>query len=405
MGNLCSIFHLRFKHLIQVIPSARKAQLMDYLLLGWQTSTYKLKGSDKKWFMKPYAEIITDTNIPKSSLERYIKEFVDEGFIERRHALYSRTKLDGGFEVKKGTYIYITERLLNLLTPSVEKNKYLNQEKEKNTHKTANSITSNNDSKKYIKKLDCIKLEKNEGTDPLKMRGSYIGDLYTSLKNTITFKKLNLSVDTHLSQRLVQQFESIKKFLFSEIKEEIPEEIKKHVLGTFFNLTFKHHKFFSSPQQLIAEYLYALLNTEFYLPSVNCFKHRNNILSKIIRFDTWQTPKGFYKHFYLGENFKDKQIFKEKRWQEIKAQEINPILFGENKEFSDTRLTLLEAKMLEKSTLIENLTSDIYQQECEEAIFNLREKIKKTKNELENLWVEQRQIEEEITSRPLKQCA
>ncbi|HAU0935450.1 TPA: helix-turn-helix domain-containing protein, partial [Legionella pneumophila] len=118
MGNLCSIFHMRFKQLMKVIPSARKAQLVDYILLGWQTSTYTLKNSDHKWFMKPYAEIVEDTGIPKSTLERYIKELHDEGFIERRQALYSRTKEHGGFEVKKGTYIHITDKLLKLIMPS-----------------------------------------------------------------------------------------------------------------------------------------------------------------------------------------------------------------------------------------------------------------------------------------------
>src|SRR5690606_25118062 len=118
MGNLCSIFHMRFKSLMKVIPSARKAQLVDYILLGWQTSTYTLKNSDRKWFMKPYAEIVEDTGIPKSTLERYIKELVEEGFIERRQALYSRTKEQGGFEVKKGNYIHITDKLLTLIKPS-----------------------------------------------------------------------------------------------------------------------------------------------------------------------------------------------------------------------------------------------------------------------------------------------
>ena len=97
MGNLCYIFHSRFKNLIKVIPSTRKAQLLDYILLGWQTSIYTLKGSDKKWFMKPYSQIVEDTGIPKSTLERYIKELADAGFIERRQALYSRTVWQGTF--------------------------------------------------------------------------------------------------------------------------------------------------------------------------------------------------------------------------------------------------------------------------------------------------------------------
>ncbi len=394
MGNLCSIFHMRFKQLIKVIPSTRKAQLVDYILLGWQTSTYKLKNSDQKWFMKPYVEIVEDTGIPKSTLERYIKELHDEGFIERRQALYSRTKEQGGFEVKKGAYIAITEKLLTLINPH-ETASITSTEHSANNHNKPQASFEQSTQEKGVIKPECTEFDINEGTDPIKMRGLYISNLYTSFINTITQKQIPHDVDNSALIRLNQQIQAVEQLLYFEIKEEIPDEIKKLVLGTFFNLTFKHKKHYSAPKQLAAEYLFALLNTEFYLPQVSCFKHRNNILAKMIRNNLWRTPKGFYKHFYLGQGFKDQHELREARWKNQKENEINPVdnLFDEQK---DSQLIQLESKMYEQSRLIEQLTQSLYQQSSEEDVRIIRERIQRHREELERLWHQQTILEQAL---------
>lgn len=407
MGNLCSIFHVRFKNLMKVIPSARKAQLVDYILLGWQSSTYKLKNSDLIWFMKPYAQIVEDTGIPKSTLERYIKELHEAGFIERRQALYSRTKEQGGFEVKKGTYIHITEKLLDLIKPSAPVSEPP-QADTTHIHKARHDSYQKRNEERDTLISEGNKFDINEGIDPLKMRGLYISDNYKSFCiNNIILKKLTCSVDKSTWQRLSQQFETIQNLLSSEIKEEIPDEVKKLILGTFFNLTFEHKKQFSSPKQLAAEYLFALLNIDFYLPDVACFKHRNNILSKMIRHNQWRTPKGFYKHFYLGQYFKDKEELREERWQNLKNNKINYL--NENiAEQKEERVIQLESQMFEKSTLIDELTQSIYHQSSEEIIMTLRERIQELRHELESLWHEQFLIEQEIEQSSLnsiKRCA
>jgi hypothetical protein len=379
---------------MKIIPSARKAQLVDYILLGWQTSTYTLKNSSNKWFMKPYAQIVEDTGIPKSTLERYIKELVEEGFIERRQALYSRTKEQGGFEVKKGNYIHITDKLLAQILPS-QPTSETPQEDTTDIHNNHNDYYEQDNQEQDNIEPECKDIDINEGIDPLKMRGLYISDLYPSFFiNNIIFKKLTRSVDKTTRMRLSQQFETIQNLLYSEIKEEIPDEVKKLVLGTFFNLTFEHKKQLSSPKQLAAEYLFALLNSEFYLPDVTCFKHRNNILSKMIRENRWRTPKGFYKHFYLGQDFKDQQELREERWQKQKNNEMNPKQ-GIIEEQKDERLTQLEIQMLEKSTLLDTLTQSIYQQSSEEVIVTIRERIQEARRELEHLWHQQFLIEQE----------
>ena len=412
MGNLCAIFHMRFKNLMKVIPSTRKAQLVDYILLGWQTSTYTLKNSDRKWFMKPYAEIVENTGIPKSTLERYIKELHDEGFIERRQALYSRTTEQGSFEVKKGNYIHITDKLLALIKPSKPVSENPPGENQ-DTHNELNEACDEKGQNTDNIKPECNDLDINEGIDPLKMRGLYISDLYPSFFiNNIIVKKLIHSVDKPTLMRLSQQFETVQQLLYSNIKEEIPDEVKKLVLGTFFNLTFQHKKQFSSPKQLAAEYLFALVNSEFYLPDVTCFKHRNNILAKMIRNNRWCTPKGFYKHFYLGQDFKDQQELREERWNEQKNNEMNPNhglieAFEEHHdEHKDERLIQIEAQMLEQSTLLETLTQSIYQQSSEEQISTTQARIQEVKQELEYLWHQQFILEQEMNVPDLiKRCA
>lgn len=375
MGNLCSIFHLRFKKLVTIIKSSRKAQLIDYILLGWQSSTYKLKGSGQKWFMKPYAQIVADTGIPLSTLERYIRELNEDGFITRRQALYSRTKEQGEFEVKKGTYICITDKLLSLLaleesTDTLPKQPAAKQE------------------------TTCLKSTPNEGSESLNMRELYISDLYKKSLNNVILKKRTLHVNKNRNQRLMQQFNCVQELLFSEIKEEIPDEVKKMVSGTFFNLTFEHNKLFSTPKQLVAEYLYALLNVDFYMPNTHCFKYRNNILSKLVRTNTWRTPKGFYKHFYLGQNFDDQHKLRNEQWQKKKEAEIMPP--KESMTHQNQCLAQIEAKLYEKGTLINELTENLYRQSDEGLIAQIRENIQTLRKELESLWTQQATLEQKI---------
>ncbi|KTD14393.1 hypothetical protein [Legionella israelensis] len=151
--------------------------------------------------------------------------------------------------------------------------------------------------------------------------------------------------------------------------------------------------------------IFALLNIEFYMPHIQCIKHRNNILAKILRNNNWGTPKGFFNHFYLGQNFKDKLSLREQQWQEEKEAEINPTKISKNEissgfdtssDIIDKRLVKLEAKIYEKGCLIKKLTESIYQESSEEIILSLREKIQKLRRELEGLWHEQFLIEQEI---------
>ncbi|KTC71830.1 hypothetical protein Lbir_1466 [Legionella birminghamensis] len=399
MGNFCSIFHARFKHLVAVIPSVTKAHFMDYLLLGWEKSTYQLKGSSNKWFMKPYEEIATDTGIPKGTFQRYLKEFSDKGFIERRQALFTRTA-NGEFQVKKGAYINITEKFLSILKQPGSESKNVSDESNSIHSKRGKSntdITSNN------MKPTCSNKSTFDMIEPLNLRSLYISDLYnTSLKTNVISRNLFPSVDKDKNQRTVKQFEAVQQFLFSDVKEEIPEPIKELISGTFFNLLVKNKVQISAPKQLAAEYLFALLNTQYYLPKVTCFKHRNNILSKLLRANQWQTPKGFYNHFYLGGQFKDKQVLRETRWQEDKDAEINPRTNLCKEDNQEPRLAAIEAAIYAKAALLETLKQAIIQQSDEESILLMRKKIQEARQELEALWEQQRIFELELEQQTIE---
>ncbi|MBN9231808.1 MAG: hypothetical protein J0I93_13295 [Legionella sp.] len=377
MGSLCSIFHARFKHLMRIIPSARKAQLMDYLLLGWQGSVYRLRDSTHVWFMKPYKDIVADTGIPQSSLERYIREFAQAGFIERRQALYSRTSASGAFEVKKGTYIALTAKFLSLIQAVPEEQPATVEQK--------------------MPPEDCAFFNPNEGTGALNLRESNIRDLYSSVSNTITLKSTGPVGDNSLAPGL-QRYQTVARFLDEEVREEIPEEVKHLLRGTFYNLLVKHAQPLSNPKQVVAEYLFALINIDHYLPEISCFKHRNNVLAKLIRRKAWRTPKGFYDHFYLGAHFKDQQALREARWQEQKAAEIQraPHLAADlSAGLREAQLQALEARMVQHSTRLEQYTEALYAATAEQDIEGLREQIREERAALEALWAEQYALESE----------
>jgi len=394
MGNLCSIFHARFKQLKFITGSARKAQLMDYILLGWQTSKYSLRNSEAKWFMKPYSEIVEDTGIPKSTLERYIKELEDSGFIERRQALYSRRNEKGEYETKKGSYIKITEKLL-ILIKSVDK--------PTNNPVTNESAPEINPAASETNPTSCIDSSQNEGTEPLKMRGLNIRDLFSSsFNNVITRFQKPLDVNNPSYLRRQSQFDAITRFIKTEIKEEIPEPVKELILGTFCKLLFNDKKELSNPKQVVAEYLFALINVDYYMPWATDMNFRNNILAKKIRTNNWKTPKGFYNHFYLGQQFKERNALKEQRWEEEKEQERKDsknasLLFDEVATLSAQQkeeLDIIEQHIFAKGAQIEQLKQSIYCERSEESIVLIREHIERVKNELHLLYEQQRILEQ-----------
>lgn len=388
--NLCSIFHTRFKRLREIIPNVKQAQLLDYILLGWQTSNYKLKNSNQKWFMKEYKVLVEETGVSLSTLKRYIKELKEEGLIECKQALFSRST-EFGFEVKKANYIAITPKLLNLLKPKTSSNK-----KSVNNNESTKSLEQDQAQPSLSQKPECSNFNKNELTEKPKMSSSNIRDLYPSLINIITQSKKFKLVNKNEENRTYSILQVVEKTLFDEIKEEISDELKHLVFGTFINLVAKHKIFLSSPKQVVAEYLFALINYDYFLKDIDCIKHRNNVLAKLLRTNSWKTPKGFYKHFYLGQNFKDKNEIREQSWLKTKEDEIyNSTNIGL---IRDSRLTEVESKMAAKSKEIAHLKESLYELSNPDEIIKVRNQIEASINELHKLWDEQEVMEKLVDS-------
>ena len=393
--NLCSIFHARFKRLREIIPNARAAQLMDYILLGWQTSNYKLKNSDNKWFMKEYKDLVEDTGIPLSSLKRYLKDFKDNGLINTKQALYSRSN-ESGFEVKKGSYISITPKLINLLQVENPTN-----EETVNNHQNNAQDKQDKLPKPITNSDECVNFDKNELTEKLNLSCSYIRDLYFKLNNNISSQNFIKNVNNEETIRINTLITSIEKTLYSDIKEEIPNEIKNLVFGTFVNLIVKDKIILSSPRQVVAEYIFALLNYDFFLKNVDCIKHRNNILAKLIKTNSWKTPKGFYNHFYLGENFKEKSKIREEWWTKTKENEIKTASYFINigqhlNGEKDARLTEIENQMGSVNDSIASLKEKLETLSDIDERTQTRIKIEELTNELHQLWDVQKSIEGEV---------
>jgi DNA-binding Lrp family transcriptional regulator len=393
--NLCSIFHARFKRLREIIPNVKQAQLLDYILLGWQTSNYKLKDSEHKWFMKEYKIIVEETGLSLSTLKRYIKELKEDGLIECKQALFSRST-EFGFEVKKANYIAITPKLLSLL----QQDKSILTKDVNKSEITKESITNEAEiiENEFYK---CSNLNKNELTEELNLSRSYIRDLYLSLNNNINSQNFVKNVNNEESLRANTLLLTIKKTLYSDIKEEIPDEIKNLVFGTFVNLVKKHKVILSSPKQVVAEYIFALINYDFFLKNVDCIKHRNNILAKLLKTNAWKTPKGFYNHFYLGENFKEKSKIREEWWTRTKENEIKTTSYlinighhlnGEK----DSRLLEVENQMSVVNNSIASLKEKLETLSDIGEITQTRITVEELTNELHRLWDVQKNIEEEV---------
>ncbi len=391
--NLCSIFHAKFKQLRSIVPNVRQAQLLDYILLGWQGSTYKLKNSDKTWFMKPYNIMSQDTGISLSTLKRYLKDFEDADLIERQQHLFSRTT-EYGFEVKKGCYIRITDKLIKLLNSEAESINISTIETEK-----TNANIHINDTKEDEFRANSENFNKIETIEKLNLSRSYIRDLYTSISNNISSSSFVKNADKNFIDRNTSVLNSIKICLYQEIKEEIPNEIKDFVFGTFVNLIVKNKVILSSPKQVVAEYIFALLNNKFFLKNIDCIKHRNNILAKLLIDKRWKTPKGFYKHFYLGENFKEKNKIREEHWCFEKESEIKAAFDIMNSGYltssmKNPRLVEMEARMSAISETIYNLKDSLCSISDTEERINVRNTIEELTNELHQLWEQQKNMEE-----------
>lgn len=426
-NNIATIYHDRHDQLKLLAGSPSKAEFLSKCVYWWQISKYKIKNSDHIWFTRTTDELAAGTGISESSVGRYLRDFSEKGLIEKRVIKRYSRKHDQDIAC---LHIRITDKLLALLKTSLKK------------PSTANPITEGN------KKPDSINLPHIDDTPSVNLTDPTINNKGNSLNNSTVSQG-----DVNCGEKKKMSFEKTVFPIEKDIGERVSEEMKDQIKGMLYNVLKQHGQELKHHERLFAEVLFAVTNKEQF-KDVTCMSHRINIAATLIRKKQWRTPKGFYNHWDIGQSLKERDEVKRRRAQqekldrellgitdprliaEIKARfelgRVDESRYDKQKEsviaqkeqmlhqkqlteklneinnemkqsdycfernYQDERLAELEEKMSEKCTLINELQQSIYTQDSEEFVLQVRKKIDKAKQELESLWHQQYEIEQEI---------
>jgi hypothetical protein len=93
-------------------------------------------------------------------------------------------------------------------------------------------------------------------------------------------------------------------------------------LGRTLDNLVSQHKLRFNRGELLAQCVFALTN-ESQFKGIDSFRHKVNILSKLIREGQWCVPKGFYQHSSEGQALYQTQLQKEEARKAEKQQEID----------------------------------------------------------------------------------
>ena len=325
MANLSAINHINFARLHDITNNYNKATLLDKLVFWWQISTYTLD-DNKIWFTRSLNQISEDAKISKRSVERYLHEFEEAGFIEKTNKLFK----------KKNLYIRITEKLLLLLVvqpesvestnrPSiiVETDMYHSKPIDDTGNKHPPHLTSSSNNtiiNNENKKSSDLFLNQIGGTDHANLAVSIYKDQDLNLKN-------NNSVSTpdivnKFKNKQSQNIPKLKYAIETDLNDLITPQFKKYILGMLSNMQTQHQLVFSNPEQLFAEVVFSVLNKDNQFPGIQDNQHRVNLIAKLLREKRWKTPKGFYNHWDIGSKFKKKKTLQEHAYFESKNEEI-----------------------------------------------------------------------------------
>lgn len=270
--NLSALNHKRYDNLYQVTQSHLKATLLDKCIFFWQISTYTLN-DNKKWFTRSIATLASDAKISQRSVSRYLKEFSEQGLIEKKSIL----------KMKKHLYIRITSKLLLLLGMRKEDQQKSNLIKNTNNFDLCQPGVIKNDSAAL---------------------SIYKDNIVNTVNSNVTEKPtVNSSLQEDSNQSL---FSKKKKFDCNTAKEvSNDQKYTSYVKGVVKNLTKQHNIKLSDPNKIIAEILFSLTNTAHQLVGIHNPYHRINIIAKLLREKKWVTPKGFYNHSEVGKKYKN----------------------------------------------------------------------------------------------------
>lgn len=300
MTNISSINHANFARLHELTNNYNKATLLDKLVFWWQISTYTLDDG-KIWFTRGLNQIAEDSKIPKRSVERYLHDFEAAGLIEKTNKLYK----------KKNLYIRITEKLLVLIGKSDEFQSNNEAEQTKKStidkeNKTSDSLFLNHFGDTDIAKM-AVSIYKDKDSN------SIINNT-VSQTNNVNNSKNNMSNNN--KNKLYPNYPIEKK-----IGERLSERYKNYIKGMMHNLQTQYYLVFSNPEQLFAEIVFSLLQTNNQFPGIVDNHHRINLIAKLLRQKKWRTPKGFYNHWDVGQTYRAQLEKREQNDRFIKLEE------------------------------------------------------------------------------------
>ena len=295
--NLSSVHHASFGRLHDITNNYNQATLLDKLIFWWQISNYTLEDGHK-WFTRSITQIAEESRLSERSVGRYLKLFSDAGYIEKTTRLYK----------KKNLYIRVTDKLLSLIggqdvsqAPKVGEGA-CNEVHENLASKTPCLFTEHvgmtgraNLAVSIYKEQDCNILNNNTVNET----------------DTVSFEDNPLQtpetkegpVEVSCTEPAKYPSYAIEK----QIGERLPETTKNYIKGTMKNLNTQHQIAFSNPEQVFSEVVFSLLNVDKQFPGISDMHHRMNLIAKLMREKRWCTPKGFYKHWDVGQTYRHKQ--------------------------------------------------------------------------------------------------
>jgi len=280
--NLSAINHNQFDRLLELTGNGNKARLLDKFLFWWQGSTYTLDNDDSTiWFTRSLDSIAEGSKIAKRSVQRYMAEFVEAGFIEKRCKLLR----------KKNLYIRVTDKLLALI-------------------KTIDRTTDSKQDSSFNNQIGHIEKAKeattyNKNIEPIVNGNSTISD--TCIVN---------NADASLEKQ-EEKPPAVEKLL----GETITDRLKSYILGVVKNLQEQHNVKISKPDKLFAEVVFSATNKESHFPKIKDMQHRINVIAKMIREGQWRTPKGFYNHSEAGQQYREREEVQRRKYQADKEAE------------------------------------------------------------------------------------
>lgn len=287
MGNLCSIYHAHFDKLLSLTENHRKAVFLDKCLFWWQISTYTL-GDEKIWFTRTIAEMAKELCVSERTVNRYLHEMDEKGFIERTNKLSASNKET--FTVTKRLYIRISDKLLSLLKPSQGKE----QSQSKSSFLPQNGVIEN-------------------------------ANLALSLYKEKEYNPVNNNIVTFDNRVKEQKKPSFQKVVFpseNHVANTIDEALNTQVKGMLFNVLKDKGRALHLEERLYHEVVFSITQTQQW-PGITSPSHKINIIAALIRQNRWKTPKGFFNYAPLGAFFKTQEENKRRTAQEEKlAREL-----------------------------------------------------------------------------------